>query len=192
MIVTSGPDLRADRSRSVHRQPVVGAAGPCNRASRRWRWRKGDAGHRARSRCPIRPARPSFTSNWRCEMQAAVAAALPADAFIAAAAVADWRVERCRNGKDQERRRRLADPPSGRKSRYSCGGLEEYRAAADGRRSASPPRPNMSSTTRKPNSGARAVISSSPIVSRREPRLSAAKQRGPGRQRRGRRVAGRR
>ena len=33
------------------------------------------------------------------EMQAAVAAALPADAFIAAAAVADWRVERVENEK---------------------------------------------------------------------------------------------
>ena len=40
------------------------------------------------------------------EMQAAVAAALPADVFVAAAAVADWRVDQVEMGKDQERLQR--------------------------------------------------------------------------------------
>ena len=58
------------------------------------------------------------------EMQAAVEKALPADAFIGAAAVADWRVENFAR-EDQERRAWPADTPPCRKSRHSRRNLQE-------------------------------------------------------------------
>ena len=46
------------------------------------------------------------------EMQHAVEAALPADAFIAAAAVADWRARDRRRPKDQKAGQRVSDAPA--------------------------------------------------------------------------------
>ena len=33
--ITAGPDARAHRSGALHRQPLIGQAGPCHRAGRR-------------------------------------------------------------------------------------------------------------------------------------------------------------
>ena len=55
------------------------------------------------------------------EMREAVEAALPADAFIAAAAVADWRPESAASQKIKKGSKESPDPPPGRKPRYTCG-----------------------------------------------------------------------
>ena len=47
------------------------------------------------------------------EMQHAVEAALPADAFIAAAAVADWRAETIASQKIKKAEQRVSDAPAG-------------------------------------------------------------------------------
>ena len=49
------------------------------------------------------------------QMLDAVEAALPADVFVAAAAVADWRVDRCRRTETQKRRGGAADALARRK-----------------------------------------------------------------------------
>ena len=56
VLVTSGPDPRADRSGALHRQPLVRQAGPRHRRGCRGRRRRGDAGLRPGATCPIRPA----------------------------------------------------------------------------------------------------------------------------------------
>ena len=61
--------------------------------------RAGDAGEPGRSPCPIRRASTVVHVQSAREMLAAVDAALPADAFIGAAAVADWRVEKVESEK---------------------------------------------------------------------------------------------
>ena len=58
VLVTSGPTHRADRSGALHRQPLIGQAGPRHRRSGGGRGRRGGAGHPVRSTCPIRPAFP--------------------------------------------------------------------------------------------------------------------------------------
>ena len=66
--------------------------------SRRRRGRKGDAGQRAGVAAGSAGATVVHVETAR-EMQAAVAAALPADVFIGAAAVADWRVDHVETAK---------------------------------------------------------------------------------------------
>ena len=50
------PDPRADRSGALHRQPLVGQAGPRHRCGRRGRRRRGDAGVRPGQRARSAPA----------------------------------------------------------------------------------------------------------------------------------------
>ena len=116
-----GPDLRADRPGPLHRQPLFRPTGTCNCASRHRRRRKGDAGHRAGLRCPIPPARPSFMSSRRAKCRRRSRRRCPPTPLSRAAAVADWRVETCRQREDQERRSWAADAPPGRKPRHPCG-----------------------------------------------------------------------
>ena len=88
-------DARADRPGALHRQPLVGQAGLRHRRRRRRGGRAGDAGRRAgRAATPAGVARIDVESAE--EMAAAVKQALPADAAVMVAAVADWRVEPAR------------------------------------------------------------------------------------------------
>ena len=111
-------DARADRSGALHRQPLVGQAGPCHRAGGGGGRRQGHAGVRARSPSPTRPASRSSQSRPPRDMLEAVEAALPADIAIFAAAVADWRVAAPARREDQEERRRCAGPGADRESRH--------------------------------------------------------------------------
>ena len=104
------------------------------------------------------------------EMLTAVETALPADIFIGAAAVADWRVEAGADKikKQQGGARAVANPCR------EPGHSRTVASARGGRRrwwSASPPKRATSCATRGKNSRARAAISSSPTTF--PPRCSA-------------------
>ena len=98
------------------------------------------------------------------EMLAAVEAALPADIFIGAAAVADWRVEAAPDKIKKQQGGRSAGADPCRKSGYS----RARRGAGGGvaRRWwwASPPKRAICCATRGKNSRARVAISSSPMT----------------------------
>ena len=87
-----GTDARADRPGALHRQPLLRAAGHGDRRG------AGAARRRASPSSPARPRRRGRSGatvvevETAAEMLAAVEAALPADAAVFAAAVADWRV----------------------------------------------------------------------------------------------------
>ena len=87
------PDARADRPGAGDRQPLLGQAGLRHRRRRRPGGRAGDAGRRAGRACQRPAASRGSTSRPPQQMADAVEAALPADAAILVAAVADWRVE---------------------------------------------------------------------------------------------------
>ena len=55
-LVTSGPTRRGDRPGALHRQPLVGQAGPRDRRGARGGRRRGDAGQRAGARAGSRRA----------------------------------------------------------------------------------------------------------------------------------------
>ena len=96
------PDARADRSGALHRQPLVGQAGPRHRRSGSRGRRRGDAGERPGDCCPIRRASTVIKVETAREMLDAVQKALPVDVAIFAAAVADWRVANASAAEDQE------------------------------------------------------------------------------------------
>ena len=94
-----GPDARADRSGALHRQPLLRQARSRDRRGGGGGRRRRDAGVRARSTCPIRPACKIIKVESARQMLDAVEKALPADCAIFAAAVADWRVADARSEK---------------------------------------------------------------------------------------------
>ena len=104
VVVTSGPDPRADRSGALHRQSLFRPAGPCDRARRPSARAQGDL-----VSGPVDARRSAGRQVVRVETARADArrrrAALPADVFVAAAAVADWRVERRRRARRSRRAR---------------------------------------------------------------------------------------
>ncbi len=100
-----GSDARAHRPRPLHRQPLLGQAGPRHRRSACSAGRRGHAGLRPGRASPIPPGVRTVHVETAREMLAAVEAALPADAAVFCAAVADWRVGRPGRGEDEEGRR---------------------------------------------------------------------------------------
>ncbi len=102
------PDTRTHRSRPLHRQPLVGAAGPCDRGRPR----------AARGRCHARvgsglSARSDGLRTVHVEraeeMLDAVLSALPADIAVMVAAVADWRVA---TSADQKIKKKPGEAPA--------------------------------------------------------------------------------
>jgi len=89
-------------------QSLLGQAGARHRRRRQVGWRARDAGQRPGD-YPDPPGIETRHVETAREMLAAVEAALPADIFIGAAAVADWRVEatpdKIKNNGRAERRR---------------------------------------------------------------------------------------
>ena len=138
-----GPDARADRSRALHRQPLVRQAGRTpsprrpRRSARASRWSRGPVSARRSGR-----RRRSCASRRRARCWRRSQAALPADIAIFAAAVADWRVADAgdekikKGGKAARRRSTLVENPDILKTIAAS-------ARAGGRRSSSalPPRP---------------------------------------------------
>ena len=114
------PDARADRSGALHRQPLVGQAGPRHRRRGRGARRARDAGHRARWRCPILPASTVVHVETAAgDAATRCSAALPADVAVFAAAVADWRIGIARRATRSRRsRRRTADARPRREPRH--------------------------------------------------------------------------
>ena len=111
VLVTAGPDPRADRPGALHRQPLLRHAGLAPSPARSPR--RGAARHLGhRPGRGAAPARRRPWSRWRPprEMLAAVEAALPADVAVFAAAVADWRVADASVSQDQEGR--AGQPPA--------------------------------------------------------------------------------
>ena len=79
------------RSRPLHRQSLLGQAGPCHRSGTRPARRDDGAGLRARRPSPTPPGVEVHRIESAEQMLAACRAALPADIAVCAAAVADWR-----------------------------------------------------------------------------------------------------
>ena len=106
-------DPRADRSRALHRQPLLGQAGCGHRRRGGEAGRPRHAGQPARSRTLSRRSAAGVEVvqvETAQEMLEAVRAALPADIAIFAAAVADWRVARAAEQKIKKRGK--GAPPS--------------------------------------------------------------------------------
>ena len=103
------------------------------------------------------------------DMLAAVEAALPADAAIFAAAVADWRTAQNSAREDQEEGRKQRQ--ISRSSRTLTSLLQRLSASADGPGwwSASPRKPRMWSRMPSRSSSARAATGSSPTTCPRSP-----------------------
>ena len=119
IVITAGPTHEPIDPVRYHRQPLVRQAGLCHRPG-------GPRGGGRRS-CSF-PARSIFPRPRACvylrvetarDMAAAVEDALPCDIFIAAAAVADWRVAGDHAEKIKKGGERPARAETGRKSRHS-------------------------------------------------------------------------
>ena len=109
-LVTSGPTRRGDRPGTLHRQPLVGQAGPRDRRGARGGRRRGHPGQRAGARAGSAGRDAWCGSNRRQAMLAACRAALPVEVAVCAAAVADWRVAAAGGAQAQEAGRR--PPPT--------------------------------------------------------------------------------
>jgi phosphopantothenoylcysteine decarboxylase / phosphopantothenate---cysteine ligase len=156
IVVTSGPTHEPIDPGALHRQPLVGQAGPCHR--------RGTG--KARRRCPARlRAGDDSRSNRRedhdrvetaRQMMAAVEAELPADAGVFVAAVADWRTE----GASGQKMKKVAGRGSALAQRWwrtpTYWPPSAITPAAPRWSSASPPRRRTSSRTHRPSSSARA------------------------------------
>ena len=164
---SSPPGRRTSRSTRCATSPTARPAGRAPRSPRRWRARGARVTFVTGPAEAPRPARrrPSSRSRPRAEMLAAVEAALPADAAVFAAAVADWRVIDGRGSQGEEgrpgaRRRRWRSP----RTPTSCAPSPAAARAGRGWSSASPPRPTTWSRTPPPSGCARAPTGSSPTT----------------------------
>ena len=108
VLITSGPDARADRSGALHRQPLLRQAGP--RHCRRGRGAPAPMSRLISGPVDLPdPARRNREARRvRARHAAAVEASLPADIAIFAAAVADWRVA---NAGEQKLKKTAAGMP---------------------------------------------------------------------------------
>ena len=94
VIVTAGPTHEPIDPVRVHRQPLLGQAGLRHRRGARRARRAGDPGRRAGQPGHARRRRPRIdVETARADGRRRSSAALPADAAVLVAAVADWRVE---------------------------------------------------------------------------------------------------
>ena len=108
------PYLRADRPGQIHRPTARrGARATQSRKQPLARGARVTLGDRAGRIAQILTAPTVIHVETAREMRDAAIAALPADVFVAAAAVADWRVEDAAE-ENQEGRRRSAGPPADR------------------------------------------------------------------------------
>ena len=168
-------DARADRPGALHRQPLVGPAGHARSP------RRSPAAARASPSSPARPRRRgrsaprSSRSRPRREMLAAVEAALPADAAVFAAAVADWHVTGGERQQDEEGGgRAAAGAGAGREPRHPAHRRRPRRRPAAARRRLRRRDRRRASRTPSPSGCARAPTGSSPTTSARRPGSWAA------------------
>ena len=143
-----GPDARADRPGALHRQPLVGPPGHGDRRGAGPPRRARHLRHRAGRGAAARSAPPSSRSRPRARCSRAVEAALPADAAVFAAAVADWHVTEARGSKVKKARGRAAAGARPRREpRHPAHRRRPATTAGRGSSSASPPRPTTWSRT---------------------------------------------
>ena len=157
------PDPRADRPGPGHRQPLVGQAGLRHRRRARRARRAGDAGRRPGVARHAAPASPGSMSRPRGRWTTPSSAALPADAAVLVAAVADWRVEPA-----PAKLKKDDGPPAldWQRNPDILADLAAEPAPAAACWSASPPRPTTSKRRPRPSAAARAATGSSPTTCR--------------------------